>query len=157
METSDPRGEAARLVSTQRWLALGTVDRSGVPSVTYVPFTTVNGAFGVVVSRLAAHTANLLAQRPASVLLVDDDLQQGDAYTRTRFSVSVEAVPRAHDSAEANAIWSALETRQGATVRVLRTLPDFEAIALQPTSGRIVLGFASAHDLDAGAILGLLP
>jgi putative heme iron utilization protein len=156
MEASDPRREAARLISAQLWFALGTVDVRGAPSVSYVPFATVDGAFGVVVSRLAAHTFNLLARRSASVLLVDDDVEQRDAYTRTRFSISVEAVPRTPKSAEADAIWSALEARQGTTVRTLRTLPDFEAISLEPGSGRIVLGFASAHDLGAGAIVELL-
>jgi hypothetical protein len=38
-------------------------------------------------------------------------------------------------------------------VQTLRTLPDFEAIALRPLGGRLVLGFASAHDLDTDALV----
>jgi putative heme iron utilization protein len=110
----------------------------------------------VVVSRLAAHTINLMARRPASVLLVDDGFQEHDAYARARFSIGVAASPNAPESAKADAIWSALETRQGATVRTLRALPDFHAISLEPVSGRLVLGFASAHDLGAAAIRELL-
>ncbi len=156
METGDLRREAARLISAQLWFALGTVDQSAVPSVSYVPFAPVDGAFGMVVSRLAAHTVNLLARRRASVLLVDDDVQQRDAYARARFSIGVAASPHAPESAKADAIWSALEARQGATVRTLRALPDFQAISLEPVSGRLVLGFASAHDLSAAAIVELL-
>jgi putative heme iron utilization protein len=156
MDAGDPRREAGRLISAQLWFALGTVDQSGVPSVSYVPFAAVDGAFGMVVSRLAAHTVNLLARRPASVLLVDDDFQQDDAYARARFSIGVTARPNAPGSAKAEAIWSALEARQGATVRTLRALPDFHAISLEPVSGRLVLGFASAHDLGATAIVELL-
>lgn len=156
MEAGDPWREAARLISAQLWFALGTVDEIGVPSVSYVPFATVDGAFGVVVSRLAAHSVNLLARRPASVLLVDDDFRQRDAYSRTRFSIGVTPWPSPPGSAKADAIWSALEARQGATVRTLRSLPDFEAISLEPASGRLVLGFASAHDLGAAAIGELL-
>jgi heme iron utilization protein len=156
MDGDDPRREAGRLISAQRWLALGTVDQSGVPSVSYVPFASVDGAFGVVVSRLAAHTVNLLARRPASLLLVDDDAEQPDAYARARFTIGVAAQTNAPGSARANAIWSALESRQGATVRTLRTLPDFQAFSLEPVSGRLVMGFASAHDLGADAIVELL-
>jgi putative heme iron utilization protein len=156
MEGGDPRREAARLISAQLWFALGTVDRSGVPSVSYVPFASVDGAFGIVVSRLAAHTANLLARRTASVLLVDDDVQQRDAYARTRFTIGVRASPTAPGSAPADAIWSALEARQGATARTLRGLSDFAAISLEPVSGRLVLGFASAHDIAAAAIVEAL-
>jgi heme oxygenase (biliverdin-IX-beta and delta-forming) len=155
MEDGDPRREAARLISGPLWFALGTVDQGGAPSVSYVPFATVDGTFGMVVSRLAAHTANLLARRPASVLLVDDD-RQGDAYARARFSIAVMASTNAPGSGRADAIWSALEARQGATVRILRALPDFEAISLEPLNGRLVLGFASAHDLSAAEIVQLL-
>jgi putative heme iron utilization protein len=157
MEPGDlRREEAARLIRAQLWFALGTVDQNGVPSVTYLPFACVDGAFGVVVSRLSAHTVNLLASRPASALLVDDDFRQRDAYVRPRFTIGVRVWPQAAGSPKADAIWSALEARQGETVRTLRALPDFEAISLEPTSGRIVLGFAAAHDLGAAAIVELL-
>jgi putative heme iron utilization protein len=124
--------------------------------VTYVPFATVDGAFGVIVSGLAAHTANLLARRAASVLLVGEGAPQRDAYARARFTIGVTASPHAPGSPTADAIWSALEARQGATVRTLRALPDFRAISLEPVSGRLVLGFAAAHDLGAAAIVELL-
>lgn len=156
MDAGDPRREAARLLCAQLWFALGTVDASGVPSVSYVPFAAQGGAFGIVVSRLAAHTVNLLARRPASVLLVEDHVERRDAYVRARFSIAVTASPNAAGSAEADAIWSALESRQGETVRTLRMLPDFEAISLEPVRGRLVLGFASAYDLAAGVIAELL-
>jgi putative heme iron utilization protein len=151
MEDAGPLREAARLIAAQRWFALGTIDQRGIPAVSYVPFAYADGAFGIVVSRLAAHTADLLAGRPASVLLVDD-APRDDAYTRTRFSIAVAPRPSAASSTQAGRIWSALEARQGATVTLLRTLPDFEAIALQPLGGRLILGFAAAHDVDAAAI-----
>jgi len=156
METDDPRREATRLITAQAWLALGTVDPGGIPSVTYVPFAAVDGAFGIVVSRLAAHTASLLARRPASVLLVDDDFERRDPYARPRFTVGVVAAPNAAGSASAGAIWSSLERRHGDTVGTLRMLPDFEAISLVPVSGRLVLGFASAHTISAATIVELL-
>jgi len=156
MEAEDPRRAAARLVSAQSWLALATVDASGVPALSYVPFAPADAAFGVVVSGLAAHTANLLARRPASVLLVEDDPSPRDAYARARFSAAVTPWPHAPGSPQAEAVWSALEARQGETVRVLRTLSDFRAVSLAPADGRLVLGFASAHDLEATAIVELL-
>lgn len=152
MESADPTSEAVRLISSQRWIALATVDPKGATSISYAPFAPVRGAFGIVVSRLAAHTANLLALRPASILLVDDDFERRDAYARSRFSIGV--MPRVNErgSPAADAVWSALEALQGETVRILRTLPDFEAISLHPQSGRLILGFASAYDIAAETI-----
>ncbi len=144
--------EVARLISSLPWIALATAGESGAPSISYVPFAPVNGAFGIVVSRLAAHTANLLARRPAAVLLVDEDSAQPDVYARTRLSVDVSVTPGEPGSTTANAVWSALERRHGATVSTLRLLPDFDAISLEPRSGRLILGFASAHDITDVAI-----
>jgi putative heme iron utilization protein len=154
-QAAEPLREAARLIEAQRWLALGTVDPSGAPSTSYVPFAYAEGALAIVVSRLAAHTADLLGRGRASVLLVDDR-PLSDAYTRTRFSIAVGPHPQAAGSAYAERIWAALEARHGATVAILQTLPDFEAISLEPLAGRLILGFASAHDIDAAAIAHVL-
>jgi heme iron utilization protein len=148
--------KAIRLLSAQRWLALAIVDADGLPAVSYVPFAVIGGAFGIVVSRLAAHSAPLLAGCASSVLLVDSDTQTSDAYTRARLSIGVTAVPQTAGSAGAQQVWNALESRQGETVRMLRALPDFNAILLEPVQGRLVLGFASAHDLSGSQIVKLL-
>ncbi|MGH7661532.1 MAG: pyridoxamine 5'-phosphate oxidase family protein [Vulcanimicrobiaceae bacterium] len=154
MTEKSPKVQAASLISMQRWLALATVDESGVPTASYVPFAPALGAFAIVVSRLSAHTPHLLAQRPAAVLMVGEDAR--DPYSRSRLSVDVTPHNNAAGSQEAQTIWSALEARHGETVSILRMLPDFEAISLAPKQGRLVLGFASAHDLDAATIQGML-
>lgn len=151
---NSPKAQAASLIATQRWLALATVDESGVPTASYVPFAPVLGGFAIVVSRLSAHTPHLLAQRPAAVLIVGDGT--ADPYSRSRLSVDVAPRTNPAGSKEAQTIWSALQERHGETVAILHTLPDFEAISLDPKHGRLVLGFASAHDLDAATIAELL-
>jgi putative heme iron utilization protein len=156
MESGTPQAAAAHLIATQRWFALSTVEADGTPGIGYIPFACVDGAFAMVASRLAAHTANLLARRPASILLVAGGPDPDDAYTRARFSLRVAPRPLARGSAAANAVWSALVARQGATVAILQTLADFEAITLEPTSGRLVLGFAAAYDLDASDVVHVL-
>jgi heme iron utilization protein len=148
--------EAIRLLSDQVWFALATIDGDGSPTMSYVPFAVVGATFGIVVSRLAAHAAPLLARSRAAVLLVDGNTLLSDEYTRARFSICVNASPQATGSSGANAIWSALERRQGETVQMLRMLPDFDAISLEPISGRLVLGFASAFDLSGPVIKELL-
>src|SRR5579875_3200414 len=115
-----PKEQAASLVAAQRWLALATVDEQGVPTLSYVPFAPALGAFVVVVSRLAAHTPHLLAQRPASVLIVGDHVD--DPYSRSRLSVDVAPRVNPAGSQAAHAIWSVLQARHGETVAVLRTI-----------------------------------
>jgi putative heme iron utilization protein len=152
----EPLREAARLVAGQRWFALATVDANGSPTVSYLPFAFAGAAFGIVASRLAAHTANLTARRPASILIVAEDAEQRDAYARARLTIAVDASAPAPGSVPANAVWSGLEARQGATVRTLRTLPDFTAIVLEPAAGRFVAGFAAAFDFDRAQLAEML-
>jgi len=150
------QSQAGQLIAKQLWLALATSGERGAVEISYVPFAPVEGRFGVVVSRLAAHTANLLAGRSTSVLVVDGDPNLEDSYARSRFSIDVTPHVHAPGSPEANAVWTALEARQGGTVQTLRMLPDFTAIALEPERGRLVLGFASAHNISGAAIKELL-
>jgi putative heme iron utilization protein len=153
MTTAQSAG--AQLIQKQRWLALATIDDAGDTEISYAPFAAHGGAFGIVVSRLAAHTANLLAGRSASVLIVDE-AEMPDSYARSRFSIAVTPRVHAPGSAEANLIWTALEARQGTTVQTLRMLPDFTPISLEPGNGRLVLGFAAAHNVAAAIIKEML-
>jgi putative heme iron utilization protein len=147
---------AASLVAGCRWLALATVADSGTPAVSYAPFALVDGGFAIAVSRLSKHTADLAARPAASILLTPEAGGNGDAYARPRLAVEVLAQPAPRDSAPSLAIWDALEKRHGATVSVLRLLRDFETLSLEPEAGRLVAGFAAAHDLDAEALQRIL-
>lgn len=152
MDDDNPENAAARLITAQSWLVLATLDCAGEPQQSYLPFAIAGSAFGIVASRLAPHTANLLARRPAAIILVAASDAVDDPYARPRLSITVSAVPHARGSMPAGEIWSALRARCGETVALLGTLPDFEAVALVPVRGRLILGFASAHDLDAAAL-----
>lgn len=148
--TGDDVAAAARaLVAQARWLALATVTDAGDPALSYVPFAPVRGAFGIVVSALAAHSARLTVHPHAAVLLVGP--AGDDAFARPRVSVDVVA-RAAEDPAAAAAIWAALAGRHGATVEVLRMLPDFRPLLLEPLRAHAVLGFGAAADVDAHAL-----
>jgi putative heme iron utilization protein len=147
---------AASLVAGCRWLALATIADSGTPAVSYAPFALVEGGFGIALSRLSKHTADLAARPAASVLLAAEADGNADAYARPRLAIEVLAQPAPHDSAPSLAIWDALEERHGATVSILRVLPDFKTFSLEPEAARLVAGFSAIHDLDAAALRRIL-
>lgn len=132
---------------------LATVGAEGSPNASYVPFAPFDAGLAIVVSRLAAHTANLMTRARSSALIVSDDVEPSGAYARPRIAIEVTARPAPTDSQESAAVWTALEARHGELVATLRMLPDFQPIVLVPQSARLVLGFASAHDLDASETL----
>ena len=152
----NPIEGAASVIDDARWFALGTVTAHGEPALSYVPFASVEGAFGIVVSGLASHTAHLLARPTVSLLVVGESQPDDDAFARQRLAIDAIAREARVNSARADAIWDALAARHGATVAVLRGLPDFRAFALEPVRARLVLGFAAAYDLDAASLAQVL-
>jgi putative heme iron utilization protein len=147
---------AASLVANCRWLALATLGESGVPSTSYAPFAIVEASFAIAVSRLSAHTAELRSSPAASLLLTAEPAREADAYARTRLAVEVLSRFAVRGSPPSEAVWSALEDRHGATVRILRALPDFETVLLEPRRARLIAGFAAALDLDAATVRRIL-
>jgi heme iron utilization protein len=146
---------ARALIDGAHWFALATVAGDGSPSVSYVPFAPVEGGFGIAVSLLAVHTAHLAAHPSASVLVVGHSPPGDDPFVCPRLSIDVTARD-VTGSPQGALIWEALARRNGATVEVLRTLPDFRTFLLEPRRGRLILGFAQASDLDAQALAALL-
>jgi putative heme iron utilization protein len=155
-ELSHNERAAAALLRGARWFALATVDPQDEPATSYVPFAPVGGAFGIVVSALAAHAAHLEARPAVSLLAVGEEPAYGDPFARARIAIDAHAQETPRGSAEADAIWDALAARLGETAALLRTLPDFRAILLVPRRARLVLGFAAASDLDAAALERIL-
>ena len=109
-------------------------------------YACVGGAIAFAVSGLAAHARHLALRYFASLLIVGD--APADAYARSRLTVNVRARVLAAGTPSAERVWDALERKHGTTVAILRGLGDFTVYASVPEQGRLVLGFASAHDVS---------
>lgn len=149
---------ASALVRAQRWIALAVRGPEGDVAIAYLPFATTAHGVAVASSTLASHGVYLASAERVSLLFVDEGgaEAEGDPYARARLTVEAAVVRPEPASDAARALWDALERRLGSTVGVLRTLGDFRPFALRPIRGRLVRGFASAHDLDAGILRAVL-
>ncbi len=140
---------ANRLRSEFKTIILGTASLDGEPEAS--PVAAVlgdDGAFYVCVSGLATHTRHLMANRRASVLLVENETAASPPFARLRltFFCAATVVPR--ESNEHSKRISALRDKFGATVDLIASLPDFHLITLTPQRGRLVAGFGEAYDVD---------
>jgi len=145
--------DAAEILAATSWLMLASTGADGRPHASYVPFAPLETGLGIVVSALAAHTRNLV-DRPWSCALIvwDANVADGD-YARPRLSIDVGATIAPPTSAQAASIWAALDARHGPIITMLASLPDFNAILLEPIGARLILGFAAAYELDRDATL----
>lgn len=151
------QGERVRqLLRRQRWAALATQCRDGSPSVSFVAYVAESDFNGFLlhVSRLAAHTRNLLA-RPAVALAVSEpDSGQDDPQLLARLTIQ----------GTASEITRGSEDYPAARQRYLAVLPwaerlfgfeDFVLVRLSPQTARFVGGFAQTLQLTAAQLRGI--
>jgi putative heme iron utilization protein len=128
---------------------LATLDAQGAPAVSLVPFA-LDGDRGdlvILISALAAHTAQLQAHPRAAVLLHADPQTADNVHALPRVSLEVEAVwpePDTADSARAAAVYLARHP----AAALLTQLPDFRWVRLRLLRGRQVAGFGAARSVD---------
>lgn len=139
----------ATLREACRSLVLATIGGEGEPHAGYTPhlIDETSGDFLIFVSRLSAHTRDLLADPRVSVMLIADEGESAQIFARSRVSYgcTAEAVPREDPSYES--LLDAFAERHGKTVALLRQLPDFVLFRLRPRVGQLVTGFGRAYRL----------
>ncbi len=145
-----------RLILEQRWAALATVDEACQPQasmVAYVPEPGFNG-FLLHLSRLAAHTRNMLETPRVSLAISEQDGLDGDPQTLARVSVSGSARPVERDS-EAYRQGKACYLARLPDAEQLFAFDDFQLLRLEPEVVRFVEGFGRAYTFTGSDLVGL--
>lgn len=139
--------QIAALLRTQRSGALGTL-QDAAPFVSFVAYAPEPGLGGFLLhlSRLAAHTRQLLADPRASLMVAEPDDRRDDVQTLARITlvgIAAPILPDAPDYAEARAryLWHL------PAAAMLFDFADFSLFRLTPESARYVGGFARALTL----------
>ncbi len=139
--------EAKTFIASFSSLVLSTVDESSRPHGSYAPYISNQGKLYVYVSGLARH-AETLKQGYASVLFVEDESNAKSLFARTRLTMDCEVERISPQKANHRPLLDQFEAERGATIKMLRSLPDFVLFELQPQRARFVTGFGAAFDLS---------
>lgn len=143
------RIEAIRaLLRMRRTASLATLHAGG-PAVSLVPWAALGDGSALVVhvSRLAAHTQDMLADARVAVLIAaaEDSAPMSQAVARLSIIARAEPVEPGSEIAEACA---AAYFGRFPDAAPMAGFGDFGFFALRPERGRWVGGFADAHTLD---------
>lgn len=137
------------LISSQQSLLLSTASLDNQPDISYAPFVRDHaGIFYIYVSELASHTANLLQNSRASILFIRPENESKNLFARERIVMSCNVLEIFRNHPEYSIQLSALQTKFGDTVGLLQTLPDFHLFSFRPVSGRYVVGFGRAFNIN---------
>jgi putative heme iron utilization protein len=143
---------------TVKSLMLSTVTTAGQPQASYAPFVmTGNRSFYIFVSGLSSHTPNLKANPQAGILLIQDEADTSQIFARQRLMYDCRVEQISPQDPQWTAIADRFQVQFGALIEMLRQMPDFQIFRLIPRSGRFVLGFGAAYEVDPTDIGRLLP
>lgn len=126
---------------------IATLDDTGLPHASYSPFVRLQSDYYLYLSRLAAHTRNLLANPAIGLLLVEDEGGAGNIFARKRITLQGRAQRVAREETEFATALSEFRRRFGKVMELIEPLPDFYLFRVTPDSGRFVRGFGQAYEL----------
>lgn len=146
----DPAALARSLLRRSRQGALATLrPPEGDPYCSLVNVASAaDGAPVLLISRLAVHTTNLLADPRVSLML--DERAPGDPLQGARIMLSGTAMPAEGDAA------LALRQRYLAvhpSAEMFVDFKDFSFFRIEPLGAHLVAGFGRIHDLSPGQFL----
>ncbi|EAQ98886.1 pyridoxamine 5'-phosphate oxidase family protein [Congregibacter litoralis] len=146
--------EVLGFIGQRKTLQLATLGEDGVPYASYAPFAVADDRLYVVLSDIAVHGLNLLANPRASVLIIEDEDSAEEYFARVRVNYQVRATQLKTESDAGNMALNHLEKRFGERPRRLSELADFRLFSLAPVQGRYVKGFGRAYTLSGGTLGG---
>lgn len=148
--------EIEELKQKTKTIMLATVDKNGVPNVSYAPFVIRNGQYQVLISTIARHARNLLDVPKVSLMLIEDENQAREIFARRRLTFDATASILERHSEEWNAAVAALKDRHGDIVSELSQLEDFKLFCFTPIQGLFVKGFGKAFQVSADALVNFV-
>jgi len=153
---ADLTGQLAQLVRARSTAALGTL-HDGAPFVSMVPYAIAGDGTGFLihVSRLAAHTKDMLANARVSLLVAQTEGGDTSPLALARVTVQGEAQAIARESAEQAAYRVAYLARFPDSEPMFG-FGDFSLFLIRPVSARFVAGFGQAHSLSGESVQRLL-
>jgi hypothetical protein len=152
MDASE-REALGRVIRGGRWAALATFG-DGMPLASMVAYACEPDFAGFLLhlSRLSAHTRNLLASPSASLAISEPDTAQvHNPQTLSRVSIQGEARPLKQNSA-GYAEAKALYIKRFPDSSPLFGFEDFLLFRLVPREARFVAGFARAYTVGVGEL-----
>ena len=136
-------------MSRFKTLILATTGEKGIPDASTAPYVLDDGFFYIFVSQLAKHTGHLLQSGQCAVFFLEDEKDAINLFARKRLTINCEATAIDREQTSANVILDSMAVRFGPTMGMLRQLPDFYLIRLQPQSCNYVRGFGQAFRFAA--------
>jgi HugZ family heme oxygenase len=134
-------------MNSLKTVILATIDAENNPQASYSPFISFEGKNYIYLSKIAEHYSNLENNPTLEVLFLADESASKilTARTRVKFKSVAKKLPR--DIAEFEIIMDKFQENVGNTMKMIRTMGDFNLFEIEFIEGRYVKGFGQAYKI----------
>ena len=130
-------------------LMLSTVDGAGFPHASYAPFLCNDEReFFMLVSELSQHARNLQSAPKAAIMLIEDEQDAAEIFARDRLMYDCKVDFITKEDTRYGLLIQDFRVKFGELIDMLSQLSDFKLVKLTPFSGRFVVGFGAAFEID---------
>lgn len=138
---------------TRKTLQLATMNKNGLPNVSYAPFVHLQDGYYILISELAAHTQNILNNPNVSLMMIEDEVETQNIYARKRLTFTAKAVVVSCETGRWKEVITSMVEKLGETAQMLSQLSDFHLIRLETEGGLYVKGFGKAYQISANSLI----
>lgn len=137
------------LIDKTQSAILATTNSESQAEASYSPFVSdKSGDFYIFISEAAKHTKNLMDAPFLSLMLIEDEADSQSIFARKRLTLKCDASFITRDDPVFDERITQFHEEHGAIVNTLIKMSDFHLVRLTPASGRLVIGFGQAYDLE---------
>jgi len=146
----------AQLLRARSTAALGTL-HDGAPFVSMVPYAIAGDGAGFLihVSKLAAHTKDMIAEERVSLLISQAEGGDTSPLALPRITIQGKAGAVSRESAE-RAAYRAGYLARFPDAEPMFDFADFSLFLIRPVTARFVAGFGQAHSLTGESLMRLV-
>lgn len=124
-------------------LVISSINENITAQTSYSPFIKIDNKYYAVMSSNMPHYKNIIRNKSAHVLIIEDEQDASHIYARKRlyFDASCEEV-------SLDEYYDKFKLRFEDQLSFIKTMKDFTIIELTPKEKSLVLGFGAAYKMD---------
>lgn len=140
-----------QFIANRKTVILSLIDDEGKPFISYAPFVKKEGKLFIYISKIADHYRYMESNEFVDVLLIADESATKNNFATERARLNCTSINIGNDGHDD--IFALFNAAHGAPMMDLLRGLDFSLFELTPVSGRYVVGFGLAFDIDVDANL----
>ncbi|AZN39078.1 HugZ family pyridoxamine 5'-phosphate oxidase [Paenibacillus albus] len=133
-------------VNSRKSLVISSQDEQGVPFISYAPYIQAGGKLYIYISRISDHYRYVENNAHIHVMLIGDESASPNVFARERARWVCESKNLGNEGYEE--IFALFDERFGDKMMGMLRGLDFSLFELTPSSGRYVVGFGQAFEVD---------